>query len=100
IAELSRRVEAARAEDDGTGSVELAEMETELRRIRQAHSEAVNRLTEARRDLENKVSLESIAARLSGVPNRARVLERLSLSRVRDELQHYEAQQQKWAGVY
>jgi hypothetical protein len=100
IAQLTRRLEAARIDSSGTDADDPALLESELGRARQAHREAVARLSEARHDVDNKLSPETIAARITDTPTRTRVLERLNLSKVRDELQRLEVRRQKWSSLY
>ncbi len=100
IAEMTRRLEAARNDASGPAADDPAPLETELGRVRQAHREAATRLAQARRDFDNKVSAETVASRITDAAARTRVLERLSLSKVRDELERQEGLQQKWSAVY
>ncbi|HEY3964050.1 MAG TPA: hypothetical protein VGM05_05790 [Planctomycetaceae bacterium] len=100
IAEMTRRLEAAKIETNGPEADDPAPLETELARVRQAHREAATRLAQARREFDNKVAPESIASRITEAAARTRVLERLNLSKVRDELERQEGLQQKWSAVY
>ncbi len=100
IAAMTRRLEAADIDAGGPEADDPAPLETELGRVRQAHREAAARLAEARRDFDNKQPAEIVATRIADLPTRSRVLERLNLTKVRDELQRQEALQEKWSAVY
>jgi hypothetical protein len=76
------------------------ELDGALDEARRAVSDAEGRLEEARRDLARKMPAETVAARLPDGPVRARVLQRLSLVRLREESRQQQALGEKLSSVY
>src|SRR5262249_40896636 len=58
------------------------------------------RLEEVRRDLARKMPAETVAARLPDGPVRAKILQRLSLGRLREESRQQQALGEKLSSVY
>ena len=76
------------------------ELEGSLDDARRAVSETEGRLEEARRDLTKKLSAEAIAARLPDGPVRSRIVQRLSLGKLKEELRQEQALSEKLSSVY
>jgi uncharacterized protein involved in exopolysaccharide biosynthesis len=100
IDEMIERLEATRSDATGPEADDPAALELELGRVRQAHRDAARRLADARRDVDNQLPAENVAARITDLPTRAQVLDRLNLSKVRDELNRLVARRQKWSAMY
>ena len=99
IGKLTRQIEAAAI--DAAGDASDAEgLETKLSRIRQAHHDSAVRLAEARRDIDNKLSAETIAARIPDTATRANVLHKINRFKLHEELGRHEGEWKKWSRVY
>jgi hypothetical protein len=100
IEELEQACDAVQPADSDSAVDDPTEVESALRRVRKARRAAISRLVKARQDFENKLPAETIAARISDVPARSQVLEQLSYTKNRDELQKLDARRQNWESVY
>jgi hypothetical protein len=101
IAELVEQLEKTRAatvvERATDGPTAL---EDQLAEARLAVVEAAERLNGARRDLERNVSPDAVATRLSEGPLRTKIIDQLSIERLRDDLRAHEAILAKSSSVY
>jgi hypothetical protein len=89
------------ADDDAAGAGDDPQaLEAALNEVRGLVQEAQKRLDEARRDLERKLPAEVVAARLAESPARTKILDRLNLARLTDDLHQQEALRLKWSSVY
>jgi uncharacterized protein involved in exopolysaccharide biosynthesis len=100
IADMTEDLEAAKTAAEEQEADDPQSLESELGRVRKAHRNAARRLAEARRDVDNKLPPETVAARITDLPTRTHVLERLNLSKLRDELRRQEARRRKWSAMY
>jgi hypothetical protein len=100
IEELEQACDAGQPAASDSAAGNPTEVESALRRVRKARRGAISRLVKARRDFENKLPAETIAARITDVPARSQVLEQLSYTKNRDELQRLEARRRNWETVY
>lgn len=75
-------------------------LESELHEARRTLSLAEGRLDEAHHDFDRKLPAEAVAARLADGPVRTKILERLNLSRLHDELRQEQELLEKWSSVY
>jgi hypothetical protein len=101
IAEQVEQLEKARA----ATAVERAAdgptaLENQLAEARRAVGDAAARLDGARRDFERNVPAEVVAARLPESPLRTKIIDRLSVERLRGDLRQHEALLAKSSSVY
>lgn len=100
LVEMTEHLEIARTAAAEQETEDPQSLESELGRVRLAHRNAATRLAQARRDVESKLPPETVAARITDLPTRTSVLERLNLSKLRDELRRQEARRRKWSALY
>jgi hypothetical protein len=99
LGEQLRTTNVAPNEAAGTGD-DPAALESELAGARQAVVEAERRLDHARRDFDRQLPAEVVAAQLPDSPVRTKILERLSLAKLKDELRQQEILAEKLSAVY
>lgn len=102
--EIKARKEAAptdgAADGDAGAGEDPAVGEAERVAARRAVAEAERGLAAARLDFETNLSPDVVALRLAEGPTRTRIIERLNLIRLKDELGQHEARVEKWSKVY
>jgi uncharacterized protein involved in exopolysaccharide biosynthesis len=100
ILEMAAQLEVVRAAAASAIDNDPIPLEAELVHARRVLGDATVSLADARRDAENRLPAEFIAARIADVPARTRVLERLNLAKIRNELDQQEALRQKCSAIY
>lgn len=100
IAEVSAQLEAAKAVASGSAGNDPIVLEGELVQARRASSDAAQRLAAARQDVEKKLPLEMIAARIADIPTRTRALQRLNQAKIKNDLSEQAALHQRWSAIY
>lgn len=100
IAELAAQLDPASATAVGSAGNDPITLEAALGEARRASSDAAARLNAARQDFEKKLPGEIIAARITDVPVRTKVLERLNQAKIKNDLEQQEALRQKWSAIY
>lgn len=100
IAALAESLKTMKAAEGTQTGDHLAKLETRRVEARRAVSEAERRLDEARIDLDKKVSAEIVVTRLAEGATRTKILDRLNLAKLTDDLNRQEALLQKSASIY
>lgn len=85
VAVLTERLKAAKEAAGGPGGDDRTALEARLMQARRERSSADKHLDAARQDVEKKLPAEVVAARLPE-PARSKILERLNVARLKDEL--------------